>query len=657
MVNLTSTAQLSRIDHRMYERALGHLAADCVNDYQILDGRDIVAGVERLGDEGASYRPSKRLQIHSLAALGELAQLKKIQKHQSSLDEWNSCDDQGHTPLLISIMYGRLDVALYLLEAGANAGHSTQIGMNAFHLLARYRPKQDRDIEQVHELAARLKEGGANPNQQLKPTKSLADILGPVNKSQWWEVTYSSEEFFATPLMHAIWHGENEVVSAILDARAIPNLDSVHLAAGLHRSDLLEMLFSHQNFPFTTNDDFRLNGTRLITTAVDNEAHGGIFSPLRRLMLSRKIQSESSKKTYDRILSRCGLHQLSLDITLPNGQQGLIPRWEHCFTRRSVDLRLLKTLGSLNQDDLGMPTVHMETPLHRAIKVGHEEAVQFLLGSKLVDPKDKAEDGLGALHLCAMHTDNVAICKALLNSGCDANEKITEKASHSLQTPYQIAVAKQHFLMAGCLFEKGANRDQELFSATDSTQDLTLLGWLIRNSWDVSKHQIRYLFEEYKNMPPPDFIVAPEIGLSALQSVACYTPRSKFDEPSTEAMIDYLLSKYSSYQHLEYQRRDMNRKNQSDLIRVDTPTEGILKDSTGAYRYNWENIYFLGRTYETTRDRAYNGTALLQAVRAVNYPAVDSLIKAGANTAAVIGSHAEDLWGGMTSMMLSPLLG
>jgi len=193
-----------------------------------------------------------------------------------------------------------------------------------------------------------------------------------------------------------------------------------------------------------------------------------------------------------------------------------------------------------------------------------------------------------------------------------------------ITTPFQLAVAHQHFEVADCLYEAGASRDYAAADTTESDRSKTLLGWLLEDIWFESQVWIEYLFERYLDEAPPASIVRPTLCWSALQAAAYRTPRNSLEETDAGNMMDYMLSKYRGGLHVEYER--VNKKErESGLARGSGTIRSSFDsyDDTSSRKQDVDPVFFqhqLGATGWSNHEPDLHdyGTALHFAVHAVN---------------------------------------
>ena len=226
------------------------------------------------------------------------------------------------------------------------------------------------------------------------------------------------------------------------------------------------------------------------------------------------------------------------------------------------------------------------------------------------------------------------------NYGVNIDLQFIGRTATELRNPFQVAVAFQNFEVASYFFEKGAHRDTVVDHPEGPDHDCSLLGWLIDITWSESKHRIRYLFDEYPEETIPHFIVKPNVGRSVLQHAASRAPPNKLNEQEMQEMIQYLIQKYPGSRHLEYQRIDNTKQ-----IRTSTRHSGRINatvDGKDVTMVNSFHFHDPNKIYTSTKEKEYNGTALHHAVRAVNYPAVQVLLNAGADASAMLGMPTAD---------------
>lgn len=613
------------------------------------------AVLERLGPRGISP-------VHFAAARGwteALGLLLSPDDHYECRRFLNTSTPRGHTPLLMAMVFRQPETAAFLLRNGelAAISHSGLMGFESslphpgglFGMLSSLPLDDTGGIACIDELCQMLAATGGNPNWERPGVETdLADLLVLEPAFTAW---YGDKLVTAVEL--ALYFGDRGYLKSLLDAGARPTLLAMHLAAGLHDVDSFRLMFSHSNCPFKSLSELDAGSYHILDSVLDSGGPKAVFSPLRRLFVSGKPPENACRDMVQFLSTTEGFSLYHTSSSPPPDQD---PWWLTITKRTRVSYpSVLDVLLGPNRELLNVsndPNKH-EPPINWTPVVGNDRLSLHLLSLGAEPIKDGPNSTLRK-SLGFYSPDNEHLTKKLLEAGCNPNAAqvdATTTLSHSRepQTPFQHAVLTQHFRSASCLYEHGANRDY-VTRTLGASKDLTILGHLLYITWSESQNRIRYLFEAHPNAPPPDFIVMPFVGISALQVAAQIAPQNPHQEADARDLVAYLVSRYPGSQYLEYQRfdRSYDRQAKHGQDYPGSPSVGTANDSDPsrrdlAFAYASSNdanpTGSANREYKSAPHRVANGTALLMAAREVNFEAVKVLVDAGADVSAPLGQR------------------
>lgn len=630
-------AQLSQFDQRLYSSLFQELynanqipgasEADILSEIDNSAGGDIAQRDIKLQARYGEYV------IHRASAHGWIKLLQVLFREDVALKYKGSLarsDDRGLTPLLHACKLGHAETILFLLDNGASAtDRTTDHATSILNYLVDLRRDANGRLVMLPDVAHKLVRAGASPNarpiEYQRLTGAVNGTLDPIN----WDQVVRRRTL--TPLGYAIWMGDLEVVKCLLQVGAIPDVFCFHLAAGLHQIEILGCLLSHRSyslpglFEYNLGDDTLLDAVLRLST---------VCSTQRRLMATRITPPRSIERMVEYLLSQQGPPFSPADPS--HGQASML----HVCRNTEAGLFNHQTLGKLVETlwPRNPPDHWLTEALTTAVIWNNTGVVDFLLGGRYkISEAMQAE----ALHACAAYPEILSMGRKLIEKhSINMNLGHPNKTVTDLELPIQIAVACQNFEFANYLVEHGADREQLISPTNGRLHEKSLLGWLIQITWSESQHRIRYLFEEYPQEAVPDFIVMPQIGRTALQQVACQTPANEWNEQDTREMMRYLIDKYPGSRHLEYQRID-----RAGNVRGNTSGAGyIYKIIDGKTTVVKNDFHFKNpiKDYPETKEKEHNGMALHHAVRAINLPAVEVLLEAGADASAMIGHPLPD---------------
>lgn len=551
----------------------------------------------------------------------------------------NCYDSHGHTPLLGACTFGQADAVMILLEHGANAAlNHLANGISPLHYLVELTRNRSCVRNDLYDIAFSLVSAGADPNAPFFEQESGDTVQSDLDQKSRRE---SMRFQYRVPLSRAIWLGDVEAVKCLLHVGAIPDSVCLEMAVLSHQVDAFEVLLgsdSELSRSFNIDGPTSL-GTTLLGLALDENENNTPITPLTRTLLSKQSPSDSAMSMVQCLLR----HGASTTLgSSDDDGKDLHWLWYLAIKDKQVDNRVMEVLwqqapAELEDSSEGFNLLECSL-LHSKTDMAH-----FLL-RKGSDPTKWSDIELNTLHLCAAYTDDASLCRKLL----ERYQHPDIEADHGgmgtdITTAFQLAVAHQHFGVADCLHEAGSNRDYAATDPKDSDRNKTLLGWLLEDVWSESQVRIEYLFERYPDEALPAFIVRPIVCWSALQAAAHRTPRNTLEETDAGNLMEYMLSKYRGGLHVEYERVNKKEREKDIAQGSGTIRSGFESyNDTSARKQDVDPTFFqhqLGATGWSDDEPDLNnyGTALHFAVRAVNFPAVQALIRAGAKASPTLG--------------------
>ncbi|KAK0392719.1 hypothetical protein NLU13_2214 [Sarocladium strictum] len=522
------------------------------------------------------FGSARKTVVHFAAALGwsrALAMLVHYDDFYECRRFLNAVDDSGHTPLLLALINGHLEAVSVLLDHGEFPWYSHSLVSNFpesrdnlfTYLLGVVAETGGARDGLLRDVCGRLAGAGADPNAK---NRLVADggTLGEaiVTNHDGISTVGNVDRWFETVMEAAVANDNIALVQALLDVGAVPTAAAFHLAAGLHQSEAFKAMIQHPCCPFMHLSQLDVLGRTVVNTAIDSFSETPFYSPIRRYIYSGKPIAQSCRDLLHCLSTFPGfsLREVGLPVSpaqhTPPENDGS-PYWMATMARAHVcQPAVLEFLLGPNLEllDDSSPTGDYNPPLYTALLLGSDKLALHLLSLHAATSID-ARLGLLTAYANCFCPDNATVCQRLIEAGCDLETTVdrTSDGVIGLETAFQTAVLYQNFNVAACLFENGANRDHINFSVT-SEGNVTLLGALIHIIWNDSQNRIRWLFEAYPNSPAPAFIVAPMVGLSALQLCAKMSPENARGESGAKHMMEYLVERYQGAYHVEYQRFD-----------------------------------------------------------------------------------------------------
>jgi ankyrin repeat protein/tetratricopeptide (TPR) repeat protein len=627
---LTSSAQLSKHDYESYILILENTAQPETSlEFQ---EAELLADLKKAK---ASNSPEWFLELDSRFK-GQLlhnsvrrgwanllkALLQDLDKHicRQLVDK---LDDDQLTPLVYACKLGNHEAINFLLDNGASAIVSTRDSATS---ILNYLPNVQRDPSGNHikllETTRKLIRAGANPNAQPENYRKLYGLFtGDLDPIIW---NQAAEFRSLPPLVFATWLGDSEAVACLLELGATPDALCLHLAASLHQSSILEKLLTWGN---VSQQNMTIGKNTLLDTALHAST---IFPAAARFCVTEKTPVQSMDQMLNLFLSEQFLAKADLNFA------GEYTVMNICRYYVESKVSTLQKIFSILWHEEPLQQ-HVTEALTTAVIWNNQCLTEFLLSGRY--PIDEATQA-ATLMRCAEYPASSRIYESLVEShGFNINLSKPSKLFTEIETPIQMAIACQNFLFANYLFERGATRDSIISSPASRLQNRTFLGWLVGIAWSESSIRLSYLFKSYLRQDPPHFIILPHIGKSVIQQVASQAPANQWNEKDVRDMMGYLVEMYPGSRHLEYQRIDeqsygSNTKHTGYVHTIANGRSEVINND-----FHFKNPI---KTFTSTKEKEHNGTALHHAVRAVNFPAVEVLVQAGADASAMIGLALPD---------------
>ncbi|KAK3319513.1 hypothetical protein B0T19DRAFT_268611 [Cercophora scortea] len=662
---LDASRKLAQLDYVLYRQAVPSVQHADLHDPRFDTEQDFMAQLLIWTPSRAVLEvlgPSALSPVHFAAARGwtdALGFLLDPLDHYECRRYLNTTTASGHTPLLMALVFRQPDAAVRLLSLGEEAAVSESALLSGcfdfgplppgalFGMLPGLPLDGTGDIACVDGLCQMLSATGANPNWPSPDGVGLADLLESQPAFNEWV-----GQKLATVVELAVYYADHGYLRSVLDAGAQPTRLALHLAAGLHDVDAFRLMFSHPNCPFQSLSELDVGGDHILDTVLDCNGSKALFSPLKRLFVSRKSPADACRDMVQFLSTVSGFSLYHTSNSPPPEEDP----WWLSITKRTYASHpsVLDVLLGPNRRLLNTsldPSKHAP-PIMWTLVIGNDRLSLHLLSLGAEPIKDGPDNSLNG-YLGFMSPDNDSVVKGLLEAGCDPNATLTATSlalddSRRPQTPFQSAVLLQHFRSASCLYEHGANRDY-VTRSLGASKDLTMLGHLLYITWSESQNRIRYLFEAYPRAPPPEFIVMPYVGLSALQIAAQLAPQTRHGEADARDLMAYLVSRYPGARFLEYQRFDSST-DRPDAGKDYPGSASAAVTGSGSDQASLSFAYLpssqtasggvntaFSRDFKSSPLRLPNGTALLMAAREANLEAVKVLVEAGADVSAPLG--------------------
>ncbi|CAJ0589459.1 unnamed protein product [Cylicocyclus nassatus] len=361
-----------------------------------------------------SMRDSEdRVALHYAAETMELDMFKKIFEQDPTLLD---CEDKnGHTPLLMAVMGGRIDLIEFLISKGADINHCDRDGHSAVHWAVVCGEK----ATPLHYATA---------SEEIAPETALS-ILHVLLKHGAKPNSRDVDE--RTPILWAASNGNLEAMHSLRqaggDLKAVDrdSLGVIHCAASHGYHETVDFIMEALPHYFVDQKD------RAGHTALFYAVTYGHYEVAKRL----------------------------LDYGAnPNHQDHRLRTPSHCAAAKG-QMRMLKLLKQYNAS-FEIQNYRGDLPVHEAVQSGSKDVVEWLLALQPSSLNAGSHEGRTCLHLAAAQ-GNLEMVIMLCTKGCYVDPLMLYK--NNLYTPLDLARRKDHQLVVDYLSTKHrAKRAEEI---------------------------------------------------------------------------------------------------------------------------------------------------------------------------------------------------
>jgi ankyrin repeat protein len=380
--------------------------------------------------------------LHCAAMCGSVENVKRLLNSNSG--QVNQTNDLGQTPLFLAYRSGNVTIIDFLLDRGADAKVSTNLGESGLHWLKSF------DDDSVFPYAWKLLERGVDLHQEAKIDESFAELTAR---------RYFYGNAAGSPLHTATNSGSEHAIQVLLNLGADSRQQSdgftpLCRAASLHRIGLLRMMLQ---YPLSVD----------INAGLTTRCGQYSVSTLNRTITPR----------YDDVL----LHYVNEDysdataeaamrLLVENGADVRNAPYDMLYlavTRRNsvaTDLVLKNGYPDVNKMFCPIGNTRMNgTALHIAAVNKDFDMIEVLvrhgadINAKATWYGDTAS--LSALLLCARDFASPRLIQRLLDLGADVNA-FDHLSSHG-DTALTKCLASNNFLLSNLLIENGASISYE----------------------------------------------------------------------------------------------------------------------------------------------------------------------------------------------------
>ncbi|CAI4223306.1 unnamed protein product [Auanema sp. JU1783] len=355
-----------------------------------------------------------RVALHYAVETMDLATIEQVYDQDPTLVD---CQDRvGHTPLLLAVMAGRVDVIQFLLEHGADLGHVDKDGHSAVHWAV--------VCGQLDALVYIIKK---------KASVSVPDHL---NSTPLHYSTVSED------IPHEL---SISILLVLLRAGANPNAVDIDQRTPILWSASNGNLEAIQSLKQAGGDIHALDRDRL--SVLHCAASHGFHDIIDYFM-------ECSPRNFVDQRDRSGHTSLFYAVTFghyeatkkllayganPNHQDNRLRTPSHCAAAKG-QLRMLKLLRQFS-GSFQIQNYRGDLPVHEAVQAGGKDLVEWFLALNPESIDSQNHEGRTCLHLAAA-TGNIEMVVFLCSRGCFINPLMLFKGS--LYTPLDLAIRKDH---------------------------------------------------------------------------------------------------------------------------------------------------------------------------------------------------------------------
>jgi len=482
--------------------------------------------------------------LHLAVVQGRLPAVKHLcQKYLCNINLKNQ--SHGDTPLTLACRTGRFDIAMWLLENGADPNGAEFCEESPLHCISAF---SESEMEAVVD---KLMTTGADIEKHSDASRK--DIRGILAD---WEDNFSMT---LTPLGRAVLKQSMSAVNILLKHGARPterrtdrnraSQSPVELAAVLTLPDILEELLRH----------------------VDENEQVMDECDMLEAARSEKITPYDSLSLQSRLV-RCGVsykNNLARTLTILHDrrqrqrqQQGALathPPGKHLYDeimRGNTDIA--ETLLSLGHSPEGSPS---HRPLVAAVKCNNAAMFHLLMSQDPPPFAHTADSHETLLHYLASRLTHsptdLALAEYLVSHG------IEDPDVPNQPSPLVIAIRNGFFSLADLLVSKGAGTSLNTLHAVDgaTTDSHTLLGELIHRQTSTSLRAVKYLAHLHKTTPTAKISplvssrrvneLGEEEGVSAVHALASI-PHAEWNSHGqiSATMIQVILEMFPSPESL-----------------------------------------------------------------------------------------------------------